>query len=456
LNLKIEIYPMKKIFKVIGLLFVLLIVVTAICLKPLDKTPYQRTDFYQKQMEEIVKLEKQQVDSTDTLMVGWSAVNLRPSFTTPIAIDAERGGKHFEGVHDSIYARAFVFKQRSKKVAYVTADLLIIPPTVTAILDTLLRQKGYGLGNIYLTATHTHTSLGAWYPSIVGEIFAGKFDERLPKHIANCIAQSILQAEQTVEPCKIGFDTIAAPSFVENRLVHDSGTVDECLRLIKFEKQNSEKALLITYSAHATIFHEKMMSLSSDWPGELVNRLSELNPTTFVAFSAGAVGSQGPAKCAKSQSDNVDCMATGLAKLIQNRLNTIKTNSETYLNMRHIPLYLRSPNLRVTKSLVLRPWLFYWLFGNEKVYINSLKLGDIFFVGLPCDFSGELVEPLSGLAQKMGYNLVVTSFNGGYIGYITDDKWYELPAYETQTMGWFGAGNGSYFNQIIQQILKKV
>jgi hypothetical protein len=47
---------MKKIFKVIGLLFVLLIVVTAICLKPLDKTPYQRTDFYQKQMEEIVKL----------------------------------------------------------------------------------------------------------------------------------------------------------------------------------------------------------------------------------------------------------------------------------------------------------------------------------------------------------------------------------------------------------------
>ena len=89
-------------------------------------------------------MEKQQVDSTDTLMVGWSAVNLRPSFTTPIAIDAERGGKHFEGVHDSIYARAFVFKQRSKKVAYVTADLLIIPPTVTAILDTLLRQKGYG------------------------------------------------------------------------------------------------------------------------------------------------------------------------------------------------------------------------------------------------------------------------------------------------------------------------
>ena len=48
---------------------------------------------------------------------------------------------------------------------------------------------------------------------------------------------------------------------------------------------------------------------------------------------------------------------------------------------------------------------------------------------------------------------MVTSFNGGYIGYITNDKWYDLKEYETFTMNWFGPYNGSYFIYLINNLI---
>jgi len=51
--------------------------------------------------------------------------------------------------------------------------------------------------------------------------------------------------------------------------------------------------------------------------------------------------------------------------------------------------------------------------------------------------------------------LVVTSFNGVYIGYITHNKRYLLNTYETKTMGWFGDRNGDYMNEVVMKILSK-
>ena len=186
---------MKKTLRLIIWCFaaiaMLLITVAVICFKLLDTQPYGETAFYKSELDAIEHIEDKA--EHDTVEAGWSKVNLLPPFTTPIAIDAHRGGRHFEGVHDSIYVRAFVFKSGSKKIAYVSADLLIIPPLVTKMFDSLLINQGYTTQNIFFTATHAHSSIGAWHNSYVGEIFAGKFDPRIPAHIANCIAEAITE-----------------------------------------------------------------------------------------------------------------------------------------------------------------------------------------------------------------------------------------------------------------------
>ena len=85
-----------------------------------------------------------------------------------------------------------------------------------------------------------------------------------------------------------------------------------------------------------------------------------------------------------------------------------------------------------------------------------LQLGNILLIGTPCDFSGELAVPLYEFARQRGLELIITSFNGGYIGYITDDKWYDLEKYETKTMNWYGPGNGRYFTEIIKKLIEAI
>ena len=494
---------MKKTLKVLGVIALLLLLIAAACFKPLDTTPYKETKFYKSELDELdygdaadsgahritsialahlaandsafAKQIAAQAQS-DTLQVGWSRVNLLPPFTTPIAIDAHRGGKHFEGVHDSIYVRAFVFKQGDTKVAYVSADLLIIPPSVSKLFDNILAKQGFDQRNIFFTATHTHTSIGAWYDSYVGEKFAGKYDKRVPEFIAQTIATAILAAEQNCSPASIGYGSFPTQKLVFNRLITqmahlpDSlGEVDSILRVVKIEKQTGEKAAIITFAAHNTIYHENLMRLSADWCGRLMSDLNKSREINFASFSAGAVGSHGPVEPFKDttertrwmgevfeeQDNNVAYVADGIKKIVLENFDLIQTYDQSPLVMRHLPLFLREPNLRVSERFVVRPWLFKKLFGDEKTYINTLQIGNIFFAGTPCDFSGELVNELDSTAKVQGLSLLVTSFNGGYIGYVTDSRRYELNTYETRVMGWFGPGNGDYLSEVISRIMLK-
>jgi len=452
---------MKRILKFVVAIVLLLFVLAVICFKPLDTTPHQQTEFYKNELAAIADIGNQKSE-IGNVEVGWSRINLLPPFTTPIAIDAHRGGKHFEGVHDSIYVRAFVFKQGGRKVAYISADLLIIPPSVTRMLDTILKKEGFDESNIFFTATHTHTSIGGWYDSYVGQLFAGKYDERVPKFIATTISKAIVEAEKNCAPTKIGYAELPTRKLVFNRLITqmahlpDSlGEVDSLLRIVKIEKETGEKAAIITFSAHNTVFHENLMMLSADWCGLLMKQLNESGKINFTSFSAGAVGSMGPYEFTKEQEAEANYMANGVSKIVLQNFDSIKTESVANMDMIHLPLYLREPNLRVTENIVVRPWLFKTLFGDEKTFINTLQIGNICFAGMPCDFSGELVNEIDSVADKKNLKLVVTSFNGGYIGYITDSRRYQLNTYETRTMGWFGYKNGDYLSEVVMRVLWK-
>lgn len=456
---------MQKIFRWVFISLaafaVLLLFIGVVCFKTLDKTAYEQTKFYQRELaalDSITEIKNQNLDSA--VQVGWARVNLLPPFTTPIAIDAHRGGKHFESVHDSIYLRAFVFKQGNQKIAFISADLLIIPPSVSKLFDTILKQEGFDASNIFFTATHTHTSIGAWYQSYVGEIFAGKYDERVPKFIATQISKAIVDAEKNCSVAKIGYAAFPTSKLVFNRLVTqmahlpDSlGTVDSMLRIVKIEKENGERASIITFAAHNTVFHENLMMLSADWCGLLMKKLNESGKINFSSFSAGAVGSHGPYEFSKEQETEARYMADGVSKIVLQNFDSIKTDFICNMRMIHLPLYLREANLRVTENIVVRPWLFKKLFGDENSFINTFQIGNVFFAGMPCDYSGELVSKMDSAANRKKLNLVVTSFNGGYIGYITHNKRYLLNTYETRTMGWFGYRNGEYMNEVVMRMM---
>jgi len=115
---------------------------------------------------------------------------------------------------------------------------------------------------------------------------------------------------------------------------------------------------------------------------------------------------------------------------------------------------IEKTNLRLNENIKLRNWVFQSLYPESAIYISILKIGNVLWLGMPCDFSGELMPPLAELAEKNHTKLIITSFNGAYMGYVTPDKYYHLQHYETMEMNWLGK-KGSLFSNVLKAVILK-
>lgn len=435
------------------LLFLSCIILLPACL-PVDRSPYQTRKYYRKTKARIAALPDAVVQN-DTVRVGWAKVNITPTHQAPLAGYGKRMGKRLEGIEDSVFVRAFVFKNRYQKLAYITMDLLIVPMSVTAALQQALPRQGFSLEQTYLSATHSHSSLGGWARKPAGYLMAGNYDKAIVQKITQAIVQAIGQAEASALPARVGYAAVAAEALVYNRLVGEKGDKDNQLRLLQIQKQNGETALLCTFAAHATCLPAAHVRISGDYPGALVRELEKMPDVQFAAFSAGAMASHGPAAPGAGL-EKVANMARGLATRAEAALDQMPLSYISRLNAVSVPLYLRSPHWRIAQNWRLLPAFFNLGLGKYPASLKAIRIGHILFAGTPCDFSGELVGGLEKSLEGRPEKLVLTSFNGGYIGYITPDAYYDLKKYETRDMNFFGPYNGAYLSEMIALLLQKL
>jgi hypothetical protein len=179
----------------------------------------------------------------------------------------------------------------------------------------------------------------------------------------------------------------------------------------------------------------------------------EKNKVDFGIYLAGAVGSMGPIEKGNDDFDEVKNQANGVLKHLNFTDNKELANT---LTSAYIEIPMNHPSARISKDYALRPWVFKYLFGDYPTFIKMTKIGQTLVLGMPCDFSGEIMIELDVYAKSKGLNLIITSFNGSYIGYVTHDRLYDRGLYETSTMSWFGFQNGGYFAQIVKDLIDKV
>ena len=427
-------------------------------IKPLDRSSLESSDYYLntiKSLEEIKDNDKKYMVG-DTIRVGWAKASLVPDFLAPMAGYGARKGQNYEGVNDSIWVRAVAFDNGINKSVYVSMDLLIVPPNLDR--DKLLEGTPFKDGEVYFTASHTHSSIGGFLEGIAGEIFGGKYEDKNLDFITLRTKEAIMKAYDNIEVAKIGYAPIFASDFITNRLVGDSiGTYDPYIRLIKIIKDNGESAAIFSYSAHATCHGHEQKKISGDYPGKLISMLEETKDIDFAVYGAGAVGSMSPRTFKKDGDSKVREISGGLYDRILPAFRSIGVKYENILKSQKYDIELREQSFKINSYLIVRPWLFKFLVGDTPKYISSLRLGDLIMIGTPSDFSGELIAPIEKSISNKELNLIVNSFNGGYIGYITDDKWYDrtdINTYETYTMNWYGPYNGLYFSILIKKIIE--
>jgi hypothetical protein len=438
-------------------LIIFLLLFLAVSLAPVDETPYQQMPYYTQTKQRLAQL-PEPVIGRAPLRAGWAKVNITPAYTTPTGGYGNRLGKHWRIVSDSIYVRTIVLDNGSTKAAVVGLDLLITPPPIVERLKQRLPEVGLRWENVYSGAIHSHNSTGGWIPGLVGRLIAGKYDERIVDQITNGILASIKQAQLSMAPVQIGYGQVDATDHIYNRIESSgpTGPLDGQFRMIKLQKASGQSALLCSFSGHATLFDMQNGDyLSRDYPGSLVDRL-EKKSADFAVFLAGAVGSTGPQARGTTDFQEIRNYAGDLALRVERSVPQMKLHSDSTLVVETLPLGLREPHPRVLGHWRVRPWLFYALYGDYPSDLKALRIGQTVLLGTPCDFSGELAAELQPAARQKGLNLMVTSFDGGYIGYVTPDRYYNRETYETRAMNWFGPYNGDYFKEMMVGLLNKI
>ena len=386
---------------------------------------------------------------------GWASVNITPE--TPINMAGYGPRGPYTSVLDSLYTRTIVFDNGIEEVVIITIDLILFPGLIKDAIQDSLFNYGFSPNEIFLNATHTHNGFGNWEKSIAGKFIFGDFDKENMNFLIHRILEGVQIARKNKSPVKIGFEKIDAHELVANRLTKEKGTKDPYLRVISIKNKKGLKAVITSFSGHPVNLDADIWDISRDYPGVLVDDLEKENTVEFAMFCAGMVGSHSIDIDLPKGPERIRKIGQVLSSKIKTRLDSMEYLEYSTLGSWDVVVYMPRSQLRITPELRIRDWLFSALLKPLQANIKLLEIGDVLLIGMPCDYSGELSinNHLDQFASDYGKELFITSFNGNYIGYITEDSHYTTCDHdEVKTLNWVGPYKGEYFTSLIKLLIE--
>jgi hypothetical protein len=281
-------------------------------------------------------------------------------------------------------------------------------------------------------------------------VMYGAFDDSVVSMIKDRVLSTIRHADASKVAASISSVHLPVTGAVRNRISAEN-PVDSLLRVVEIKRADSTKLVLMSFTAHATCLSSGNLVLSADYPGRLTQAL-EADGYAFAMFMAGAVGSHA-AKTREREWPCVEEMAGKLTHVFAENTGDLQLLNDNTLWTGRVRLDVSEPQFKLFRTWRLRPWAFNAALGDFPEYLSALRLGNLLMLGTPCDFSGEFYPQLDSAAAANGMTMMVTSFNGGYMGYVTPDKYYDENHYETQLMNWYGPGTGEYLVACMEMLI---
>jgi neutral ceramidase len=379
---------------------------------------------------------------------------LTPDFPLPLAGYGNRKGKLVTTVHDDVFVKAVAIRVGDRVGIMFGCDALIVPREVADEAASLLSRYWTNTPSrrqLYLSATHTHCSIGGWGEGMVGEAFAGKFDPKSREHFATRIVLAATEALADLKPSEFGHGSFVAREFIRNRLVGDLGKVDPEFSYAIIKQQNGRTGVIGSFSAHATVLSGSVFEYSADYPGQWQRAVEEATGG-FAMFLGGGVGSHGPV-AGESGFAGTERMGRGLAAMLLKQLSKTRMTNSIAFGTLAVDVALPELNERITDGIRLRPWLMEkFLPPQRDSFIQAFRLDDMIWISTPCDYSGELALGIKHMLRARGFAGVVTSFNGDYVGYVIPSRYYHLNGYEPRIMSFYGPYVPDYLDELARTL----
>ncbi len=432
---------MKKLYTTLGIILLFLSLVAFLLLRFYEPVSLEDDSTFIENAKIISKTEFNLLSTDSPIFIGWSRTN----FTPNSAAHKTRGlfNEPYEDVLDSLFINCIYLKKDTVQFIILSYDLLLVTPELASSLKKKLLSRG--ISNVYFSASHSHSSFGGFGKELVAEIALGKFDQSIFDRIIDRTIATLDKAVQIQ-------DTLQNISYKEkninraiNRLKNEY-YVEEKLRQVHFSSTR-QLAIMSSLNIHPTFINPERKVISKDYPKIFSKEKSD----EFGMFVAGAMGSIKPMSFKKDTSQ-----ITRFKTIIDETPYTVVDSTLRIDLIGFNSIKLVTPALRplLTKNICSSHWLSSILIGTPKTSIEVLRIGEILMLALPCELSSEFYPELQKLAEAKGLRLIITSFNGSYVGYTTPSRYFHIDHMETRIMNWTGKYGGDYYNELVRLIIE--
>ena len=442
---------LKKTLKVFLFLAIIVLVLMLLLLKPVNRSPLEENAYFKTTLNNLKALQLQHTEGKQWY-AGWDAQNVTPA--EPVDLVGFRPRGNYDFVLDSSFVKSMVISNGKANVAFLSYQLMIIHPALSQSIREAVQEANLPIDHLYFTASHTHSGYGGHMKGLLSKVMYGGYDTSIVKLLVKKSLIALKNSIHKSDSVEIKYFKADAESLVRNRFI-SKDPVDPFVRQLHLEKKDGSRALLFSFSAHATTLSSDFMGLSGDYPHFLEQELQNNQDYELAIFAAGTVGSHSPIIPAKSEQTTID-YAKDLAERIFEHSDTIIAQNSATLSFGSLNIALEEPHLRVSDNYRLKPALFEFLIGHSRASMDILRLGDLLFLSSSAEVSGVFYHQWEELANQYGLELMLTTFNGNYIGYAPPDQYYHKHYRESRELNWYGPHTGSYYDTLVKSAILKV
>lgn len=357
--------------------------------------------------------------------------------------------KNSTGVHDELYIKAMIFQNNQRKIGILSYDLLAVDSYLkTKILEQL--PENYEL---ILTATHTHQGPNHVVKTELTDLFLA-VDETYHQYLVTQSVAAIKEASQSLENFTTLFGRNNAHEIYSNR--HSlSNYYNQRINIIQFVTESKKVYGLINFSCHPTILKSDNTLFSKDLIWGIEKNLYGYDEVLFLNGTAGDIST----RFHRGTSDYQQVNSTG--KLLASTIMTTDLRETENLENLSVNYYdfnlkLKTPRPKTILEEEIRTIesqyqqtddrgqkrnletmiqglqaeidrsAFLTAHSSLSLSYVILDFGLFKIIGLPLEVFSVLAIDIF----KYHKDCIVVSYVDGYLGYLVDDKSFDLGVYE--------------------------
>ncbi|NOZ86357.1 MAG: hypothetical protein GXP49_08820 [Deltaproteobacteria bacterium] len=412
------------------------------------------------------------------MKAGYKKISIDPGGDIELAGTYNRHPRIGNDRRDGLFARALALESDGRRIILIAADLLCISEELhRSLCDSL---GGFDKREIFLAATHTHSSFGGYFLSDAASAMLGRPDMARFNELVSVLKQAVegaLADLADVDRIRAGQGVV--PGLVSSRR-KKLGPYDDTVNLVRLERRNKSPIELLAVSGHPVIVLEhNAKMISADYPGEVCRRLEDLGIAPI--FFSSALG--GESILFPEFQMGLERHMELVAGLILGGRDRAQSNSREMqagkIHSEIVYLERPKPESRIFSPMGL-PWSFLDFllmpllekFGRtfdlafpleQGVPIHLVEVGAVLLVGTPFDLGVSISRRISEIGRAAGRKLTVAlSQTDAYAGYIhmpavyesVPEKGYRFMALYENALAMFGTGLGRKVVRAVEEKLK--